>query len=86
MAIHKAEVVGPWGLDSDGANVPQVELSYFYDVNGIRLPNTSMLDVTGQPSVPTDPNLVSVQIACDQVILDEIEADAGFDVLWREEA
>ena len=44
-------------------------------------------DVTGQPSanLRPDPNLYVVRVECEEAVLDAIEADADYLVLWSEE-
>ena len=84
--IEQTEILTPWGIDSDdGANIPQVVLDYLYDGDGRAIPNTAYQDTTGQQNVQPDPNVTLATIVAPTAIIDAIDADADYSVVWREE-
>ena len=77
--MWRAEIMTPWigtGASTD-ANRPKLSDDY---VIGFE-------DVTGQPTgnLHPAPNLYIVQVECDAAMLNAIEADADYLVLWSEE-
>ena len=46
----------------------------------------TLTDESAQPTTAmvTDPNLACVKVEADDAVLDEIEADPAFEVVWRE--
>ena len=74
MALWNAELIGPWHPD----RIPQIARDY----TGLRMSET-----TGQPAVniTPDPNLVTTWIECEAAILDAIEKDNAYCILWSEE-
>lgn len=83
MAQMRAEVSGPWAQDSDGIWIAGVCLDYLYDANEIMKPGTSCSDVTGN-NPPTAPDLVNVEVVADEPLIDQIDADPNYLVLWSE--
>ena len=76
----KAEILTPWvgdGLTVDTANRPKVMDDYAVQ---------RCTDTTGQPvaNLHPNPNMLIVQIECDQATLDAIKADNQYQVLWHE--
>ena len=75
-----AEIATPWigiGAEED-SNRPRVGDDYAI---------ARWEDVTGQPSanLHPDPNLYIVLVRCEAAVLDAIEADDTYLVLWAEE-
>ncbi len=77
--MARAEICTPWtGTGADGdPNRPQVADDYSL---------LSWIDSTGQPveNLQPDPNLYCVVATMEDAVLDAIEADATYQVLWSE--
>ena len=75
--MWQAEIVTP-RVVVDGVNVAKVSQDYAHLFGA---------DVTGQPArnIPTDPNLLVVRVLCEADVLEAIEADGEYLVLWSEE-
>jgi len=75
--MYQAEIAGPWVV-VNGANVIKLSQDFAH---------LSGSDTTGQPikSIIPDPNLVVVRVECEADVLDAIEADGDYLVLWSEE-
>ena len=78
MARWAAEVLSPWIVDANGQRSIQVSRDYA---------GLTGSDVTGQPvaNIVPDPNLMAVLIECEAAVLDAIEKDSNYQVLWSEE-
>ena len=77
--VWQAEVLSPW-LDIDvGDDSRRAHLGTTYVVD--------LSDITGQPSqnVMPSPNMMACYVRCEEAVLDAIEADADYYVLWAEE-
>jgi len=74
MAKWQAEVIGPWHPD----RIPQIARDYA----GLRMSETA-----GQAAsqITPDPNLVTTWVECEAAVLDAIEKDGNYHVLWSEE-
>ena len=78
MAKWQAEVLSPWTVDANGQRSIQISRDYA---------GLTGSDITFQPAenlVP-DPNLMAVLIECEAAVLDAIEADGDYLVLWSKE-
>jgi hypothetical protein len=80
-----AEVLCEWsgdGLSRATANRPRILDDYPQDVYPYKYE-----DVTGQETaqLTPDPNLFVIGITCEQTLLDLLEADPDYEVLWSEE-
>lgn len=77
MAKWQGELISAWGKQGN-IRVPQIALDYA----GLR---TS--DTVSQESrrIPPDPNVVMVWFECEGAVLDEIEKNNAYTVLWSEE-
>lgn len=75
--MWRSEVITGWGHKATGANKAQLALNY----------PLMCQDITGQPSANLwpEPNLLTVYVECEAVVLDAIEVDADYHVLWSEE-
>jgi hypothetical protein len=75
--MKTAQVLTPWvvGAQPTPGNHPQLADAY---------PLLSWVDVTGQPaaSIIPSPNLYTVQITCDDSVMDQIQQDSSYGVLW----
>lgn len=76
MAGWQAEVLSPWSVGADGGY--KIQLSQDYA-------GLTGSDVTGQQNVIPDPNLMSVAIECEAAVLDTIEKDNVYLVVWSSE-
>ena len=78
MAKWRAEILSPWIVETNGQKSIQLSRDYA---------GLTGSDVTGQPAanIPPDPNLVVVGIECEATVLEAIERDAVYRVLWSEE-
>ena len=78
MAKWQAEVVGSWVVDPDGQRSKKLSRDYA---------GCTISDVTGQSAANLlpDPNLVSILVECEADVLDAIEKDGNYQVLWSEE-
>lgn len=86
MAMMRAEVLGPW--DHSDPETAEPLASVRYGPSGTPAEPFRMTDITGQDArfLPSDPDLLSVEITCSDVVLNTIEADPDFFVLWSEPA
>ena len=78
MALWRSEILSPWTVDANGQRSIQISRDYV---------GLTGSDITFQPAenlVP-DPNLMSVVIECEAAVLDAIEKDSNYQVLWSEE-
>jgi len=78
MAKWQSEIMSPWVVRADGVRVVRVT----QDFAGV-----TMSDTSGQPSanLTPNPNLMTCWVECEEAVLDAIEADADYLVLWSEE-
>ena len=78
MTQWQSEIMSPWVVRGDGERVVRVT----QDFAGITMSDTSC-----QPSanLTPDPNLMTCLVTCEEAVLDAIEADADYLVLWSEE-
>jgi len=75
MTFYRAEVITKWMPDPEGGYTALLDF-----------PGVYYEEVTEQPNVPTDPNLVSVLLKrVDGVKLAAIGADANNYIIWQEE-
>ena len=78
MTRWQAEVLSPWLVDANGQRSIQISRDYA---------GLTGSDVTGQraANILPDPNMMAVVIECEAVVLDAIEKDGNYQVLWSEE-
>ena len=78
MAKWQAEVLSPWMVAANGQRSIQISRDYAGLIGS---------DVTGQraANILPDPNMMAVVIECEAVVLDAIEKDGNYQVLWSEE-
>ena len=78
MAKWRAEILSPWIVEANGQNSIQLSKDYI---------GLTGSDVTGQSAanIIPDPNLVVVAIECETPVLEAIEKNAAYRVLWSEE-
>jgi len=84
MAMYRARVITPWvpaWKDTRPrlkANRPQLLRDYTV---------LTSEDVTGQPTanITPSPNMYTLEIVADGAVIDAIDRDADYDVLWSEE-
>lgn len=80
--MKRAQVLTPWigdGRSADSANRAAVGDAYTLE---------RWTDVTGQPAenLQPDPNLLAVEIVCEDAVLAQIDADPDYEILWSEDA
>lgn len=80
MANAKAWVVTPWVARTVPGTFDHPKLEDDHQL-------ISWTDVTGQPvqNISPEPNEYTVEIICTEAVLDAIEADAQYEVLWSED-
>jgi len=80
MAQKQFEVLTPWQEVDDEGSLSRWPLV----TSEFSLSRWS--DITGQESanIPPEPNLVSILAEADETVLDVIEQDARFLILWEE--
>lgn len=80
----KAQVITPWGQ----LTVPGLGLTEQCKLKIDHPDIWTWVDVTAQPAenLSPNPNMYVVEITCDQITLDAIEADPNYHVLWSEES
>ena len=75
-----ADVICTWSIDKDGVFVPSVSLAGY----AIQ----SVTDVTGQDGASIvaglDPNALIVRVVAPESVIDEIDADPDFLIVWSE--
>ena len=78
MAKWQAEVLSPWMVDANGQRSIQISRDYA---------GLTGSDVTGQraENIVPDPNMMAVVIECEAAVLDAIEKDSNYLVLFAEE-
>lgn len=79
--MKRARVLTSWtgdGVTQETATRPALLADYALE---------SCTDVTGQPAenLQPDPNLFAVEIVCDDAVLEAIDADSTYLVLWDED-
>ena len=74
----QAEILSPWMVDASGQRSIQISRDYA---------GLTGSDVTRQPvaNIVPDPNMMAVLIECEAAILDDIEKDSNYLVLFAEE-
>ena len=74
----QAEILSPWIVGADGQRSIQISRDYA---------GLTGSDVTGQPvaNIVPDPNMMAVLIECEAAVLDDIEKDSNYLVLFAEE-
>ncbi len=76
MAKWQAAISGTWITDPDGQRSKQLSRDYA---------GVFISDTTGQQNVIPDPNLVTMLVTCEASVLDAIEINGTYLVLWSEE-
>lgn len=81
--LYRAEILTPWVAAADDpspmpSNHPKLADDYTF---------SKWEDVTGQPSanIMPDPNLYIILVEAEQAIIEAIDADPDYEVLWSEE-
>lgn len=80
MAQKRFEVLTPWAEEVDEGG------TFRYPLITSVFSLSKWQDITGQESanIPPEPNLVSLLAEADETVLDQIEADERFLVMWEE--
>ncbi len=78
--MWEAEIITPWIGDGTEENSNRPQLGDDYTIKRWE-------DITGQPSenLHPDPSIYIVKVLVEAIILDVIEADSNYQVLWAEE-